>query len=173
MRSFRRCSTWSFRLKVRQAAVFSLARETRDLGTVDLEQAARVGSRLPEDHDYRYWQCAHPALRLGGYLRAGAVVTLGRLSEGGGVLRFRVPAVEPAVRFMFRGGHAVVAAANRDGLHVDLRGPPPWPVDITFRCWMELRPEFVSVDLALAVPMQTAGLPSAGPDGLVQKPHHE
>lgn len=141
----------------------------RHLGTLDMEQIARTGSRLPDDHDYRYWQCAHPGLRLGGHLPAGATVALGRLVEGGGTLRFRIPAAEPVVVYSVPGGGDVAAAANRDGLHVDLRGAPPWPVDITFRCWMEMRSSSLLVSLALAGSRQTAGLPAATADGLAKR----
>ena len=135
-------------------------------GTVDVQAVAAGGPRLPGDHDYRYWQSAAPALQVAGYLPAGVTVTLGRLTEGGGALSFDLPDHEPYALYTFRDDREVPVAMHRDGLHIDLSGPPPWPVDITFRCWMEMCPASHVVHLGLTDRAGSAGLPVSTVDGL-------
>ena len=131
----------------------------RHLGTPE-------GTRLPADHDYRYWHNAPPALRLPAPLGAGARVRLSGLVPGGGALVLALPDIEPYAHFAHRDGRDVFAAMNRDGLHLDLRGQPPWRADITFRCWFEICPQFQFVSIGVTDAAGAAGLPVAGRDGL-------
>jgi hypothetical protein len=135
-------------------------------GTVDVEAIANGGPRLPGDHDYRYWQCAAPALQLPGYLAAHVRVGLGRLAPGGAAVEFAVPDVEPSARYTYRDGREVLVAMHRDGLHIDMRGDPPWPVEFTFRSWVEMCPQSHVVHLELTNAERAASLPVSGVDGL-------
>ena len=110
--------------------------------------------------------CAPAALRQPGYLAAGAWIVLGRLTQGVDVVSFALPDLEPFAHFRWRDGREVIARMNRDGLHLDLRGPPPWRVAITFRAWVEICPRFHLLDLALTDAAGAATLPVSGEHGL-------
>lgn len=47
------------------------------------------------------------------------------------MLSFAVPDLEPYALYTFRDDREVAVAMHRNGLHVDLRGPPPLPVQFT------------------------------------------
>jgi hypothetical protein len=136
------------------------------IGTFDAAMRESGKYSLPADHDYRYWQSAHPDLRLSGYIRAGAKVTLRRLTPGGGVVEFQIPDIEPYAHFTFHDGREVFACMSRDGLHIDMRGPPPWKVDITFRSWIDICPQFFLINLGATDAKGALDLPIAGVDGL-------
>lgn len=136
------------------------------LGTIDNAWMARPTPGLPSDHDYRYWQCAHPELILANYLKAGNKVVLARLTPNKEPVRFSIPDEEPYVIFKWIDGREVKARMNRDGLHIDLRGGAPWRVEITFRCWIEICPRFLRADVALGHEAELSDLPTAGEHGL-------
>lgn len=141
------------------------ASRARHAGTYDDDWRARGGG-LPRDHDYRFWNCAHPALRQPGYLAAGERIVLGRLTQDAEVVGFVLPDLEPFAHYRWRDGREVIARMNRDGLHLDLRGPPPWRVAITFRAWVEVCPRFHLLDLGLTDAAGAATLPVSGEHGL-------
>lgn len=131
----------------------------RFAGTYDSSWRETRQPRLPQDFDYRFYQSAHPGLILAGYLRPGALVALARLTPGGGQLAFQVPDLEPYAHFQWIDGREVFARLNRDGLHIDVRGEPPWPVAITFRGWIEICPQFLRIDAGVTDASGAAHLP--------------
>ncbi len=146
----------------------SWAQRLRFAGTYDEEWRERRHPRLPADFDYRFHQVAHPSLVQPGYLRAGARISLGRLAPGDAPIEFRIPDEEPYAIFKWIDGREVVAAMNRDGLHVDMRGPPPWRVDVAFRVWIEVCPRFLKADLGFTDAVGAATLPGCGEFGLME-----
>ena len=141
---------------------------SRHAGTFDPAWHDARAPRLPADFDYRFHQCAHPALATPDYLRPGTRIVLGRLAAGAGQLSLQLPDVEPFAHFRWTDGREVFARLNRDGVHIDLRGEPPWPVAITFRCWIEACPQLYKVDVGLTDEQGARGLPAAGLHGLAE-----
>ncbi|MEO3999634.1 DUF2169 domain-containing protein [Mesorhizobium sp. CAU 1732] len=121
-------------------------------GTYDDAWLEKRHPKLPENFDYRFYQTAHPALIYPGYLRGDEQVTFAGLTPGGEVHRFNLPNALPCAKFLWSDGKEVSMRLNLDGLHLDLRKGPPWRVDLTWRGWMEINPEFFKVDLFLADP---------------------
>lgn len=139
----------------------------RFAGTYDDIWVANRHPQLPEDFDYRFYQSAHPEMIYPGYLRGDEMAEMVRLVPGGGMLRFSLPGVQPMAVYRWRDGREVSILLNLDGVHVDLR-TPPYKVDITWRCWLPICPNFLRMDLH-AEPlekMRQSGLPRSTVDGL-------
>lgn len=119
-------------------------------GTYDEAWKRHRHPQLPEDFDYRFYQTAHPKLIYPGYLRGDEPVKLAGLVPGGGRLDFDLPFVLPYAHFVWTDGRHEWARLNLDGLHLDLRGDPPWRVDLTWRAWHAICPRFFKIDLFLA-----------------------
>jgi hypothetical protein len=103
---------------------------------------------LPTDFDYRFYQTAHPSLIQPGYLRGDELVELGRLLPGvAEEVSFHLPGVVPQAVFEWESGTTVATRLNLDGLHLDLRGPGPWRVDLTWRGWVVRGEGFFKIDL--------------------------
>lgn len=122
--------------------------------------------RLPEDFDYRFFQCAPPALVMP-HLRGDEAVRLDGLAPGGGPLRFSLPGTALVTHHAWRDGRAATARLSLDGLHVDLRGAP-WRVDLTWRGRIAICPAYAGAMLAKAPAGDAAGLPGSGEGGLVE-----
>jgi hypothetical protein len=135
-------------------------------GTYDDAWLADRHPQLPADFDYRFYQTAHPALILPCYLRGDESVELLGLTPGGGSLAFTLPGKRPWALFSWAGGRLVATGLNLDGLHVDLRGDPPWQVDLTWRAWVALGRGFSKIDLYYASLAATKALPACGERGL-------
>jgi len=58
---------------------------------------------------------------------------------------------------------------NRDGLHIDLRGPPPWRVDMTWREWIVICPRFFKIDLFFCRLAAIPDIPGVGQSGLTER----
>jgi hypothetical protein len=118
----------------------------RFAGTYDDDWSANRHPQLPEDFDYRFYQSAHPDMVYPGYLRGDERAEIARLVPGGGTLRFSLPNVQPVAVYRWRDGREVTVLLNLDGVHIDLR-TPPYRVDITWRCWLPVCPNFLRMDL--------------------------
>ena len=79
-----------------------------------------------------------------------------------------MPDLEPYAHFQWIDGREVFARLNRDGLHIDLRGEPPWPVAIKFRGWIEACPRFLRVDAGFTDAAGAARLPVSREFGLAE-----
>jgi hypothetical protein len=66
------------------------------IGTFDEKWRKTRSPRLPVDFRFDYYNAAHPDLQPPGYLRGDEDVALANLTPGG-VLRFRLPGIAPAV----------------------------------------------------------------------------
>lgn len=117
----------------------------RFAGTYDDAWKAQTEPRLPEDFDYRFYQCAHPNLILPDYLNGGDIVRLEGLTPNG-QLQFRLPNIRPCAKFSFTDDREVTIALNLDGLHMDFR-ETPFRYDLTWRGWIEICPAFYRADL--------------------------
>ena len=146
----------------------SWAGRLRFAGTYDEAWKNGRAPRLPADFDYRFHNVAPAGLTVANYLPANERITLGRLTPGGGSLTFHLPDEEPYAVFKWVDGREVIARMNRDGLHVDLAGEPPWPVEITFRTWIEVCPRFQKLDLGITTAAGAADLPVAREHGLAE-----
>lgn len=139
-------------------------------GTYDDDWAANRHPQLPEDFDYRFYQSAHPDMIYPGYLAGDEVFELARLTPGGGTLRFSLPGVQPVALYRWRDSREVRLLLNLDGVHIDLRHPR-YTVDITWRAWLPICPNFLRIELSLETLelMRTSGLPRAALDGLAEE----
>ncbi|PRH88011.1 DUF2169 domain-containing protein [Labrys okinawensis] len=121
----------------------------RYVGTYDEIWKRERHPRLPEDFDYHFYQCAHPNLIWDGYLNGAERVQLHRLTADQPSLTFVLPDVVPVARFLWRDEREVVARLNLDGVYIDMRGEPPWQVDLTWRGWIVTCPQFLRIDIKL------------------------
>jgi hypothetical protein len=135
-------------------------------GTYDDAWLAERHPQLPADFDYRFYQTAPPGLILPGYLRGDERVELAGLTPGGGQLGFTLPGIQPWALFQLVSGREVPVLLNLDGLHVDLRGDPPWRVELTWRAWIAAPPCDFAIDLFYASLAENAGLPTCDEQGL-------
>lgn len=142
----------------------------RFVGTYDDHWAANRHPQLPADFDYRFYQSAHPDMIYPGYLAGDEIGELARLTPGGGTLRFSLPSVQPVALYRWRDGREVRLLLNLDGVHIDLRNAP-YAVDITWRSWLPICPNFLSIELSVEPldAMRASGLPRPALDGLAEE----
>jgi hypothetical protein len=122
---------------------------------------------LPQDFDYRFYQCAHPRLIFDGYLSGGEEIELYHLRPDGKELVFNLPAVQPWAKFLWLDEREVSMRLNLDGVHIDAGGTDV-SVDLTWRGWLPLCPQFFRIDLFQAElgDPGVSELPFSGVDGL-------
>ncbi|MDO5622439.1 MAG: DUF2169 domain-containing protein, partial [Paracoccus sp. (in: a-proteobacteria)] len=75
---------------------------------------------LPQDFDFRFWQCAHPDLITRGWLHGDEPFELCNLLRGHPRLSGRLPAIRLQMRLPVSGGTGV-APFVLDGVHFDMR----------------------------------------------------
>lgn len=136
-------------------------------GTYDDEWKARA-PLAPLDFDYRFYQTAHPNMILSSYPTGDERITAKGLIQGGGELTFTLPQVQPVALFEWDDGRQTCGRLNLDGLHLDLRGDPPWRVDLTWRGWNAICPRFFSASLFVRSLSEARDYPWSGPDGLTE-----
>ncbi len=136
-------------------------------GTYDEAWQAERHPRLPEDFDYRFYQCAHPDLVLPGYLAGDEAVQFARLTPGGAKRHFFLPRVQPVARYVWSDERQVTQRLNLDGLHLDLRAEP-LSVSLTWRGWLPICPSFLRIDVRLENPGDPAlsSIPRAALHGI-------
>ncbi|APX11590.1 DUF2169 family type VI secretion system accessory protein [Tateyamaria omphalii] len=115
-------------------------------GTYDEEWQANQHPRLPKDFDYRFYNCAPPALIQPGFLTGDEVIQTVGLRRGAARLDIQLPGLQPWARFHFRDGRDVEALLSLDGVHLDVRGETT-QLDLTWRAWMAICPSFYRIDL--------------------------
>ncbi len=143
---------------------------TRHLGTRDEAWKRERCPQMPEDLDYRFFQCAHPDLVVP-RLRGDERVRLDGLGPGGGSLGFGLPGVALVSYHEWRDGRRVTARMALDGVHIDLRAPEgPWHVALTWRGWIARCPAYEGARLAMATIAEVEGLPVSGEIGLEDAP---
>jgi len=105
---------------------------------------------LPKDFDYLFYQAACPGMMWQGFMRGDEDMTLYQMTCGYDVVRFQLPQIQPFVRASWIDDRQVVLKLNLDGVHCDLRGrEPPWRIDLTWRGWIEICPQFFKMDLLM------------------------
>jgi len=103
---------------------------------------------LPEDFDYLFYQTACPGMIWRGFMRGDETITLRQMTCGYDVVRFQLPQIQPFARINWLDDRQIALSLNFDGLHCDLRGSePPWRIDLTWRGWVEICPQFFKIDL--------------------------
>lgn len=126
--------TWGFRM--------------RYTGTTDKNWYETRFPNVPDDFDYRFFQCAHPSLIWHGFLKGDETFILHRLVAGGNCVQFQLPGICPYARFEWLDGRVAMAKLNLDGIHIDTGNKEaPWKVDLTWRGWAAICPQFFKVDL--------------------------
>ncbi|XXT19586.1 DUF2169 domain-containing protein [Sorangium sp. So ce429] len=140
---------------------------SRFAGTYDDAWLATRHPQLPADFDYRFYQTAHPGLVLPGHLRGDERVELQGLTPGGGALAFTLPGRALWAWFTWERGRRVPVRLHLDGLHIDVRGEPPWSVQLTWRAWVAMSQGFDRIELAAASLEEAAALPWCDERGLV------
>jgi hypothetical protein len=135
-------------------------------GTYDDQWLKSRHPLLPEDFDYRFYQCAHPRLICDGYLRGDETFELFRLSQLESV-EFSLPAVQPFARFLWNDDRQVAMNLNLDGVHINARSPDIM-IDLTWRGWLPICPNFFRIDLDCRPLDDTSieAMPFSGIDGL-------
>lgn len=118
-------------------------------GTYDERWKAERHPLLPEDFDYRFYQCAHPRLIQKGFLKGDERIELGRVRPGGGNIAFHLPDLVPVAHYQWIDDREVTLRLNLDGVHIDVR-EPPFRVDLTWRAWLPVCPAFFKIDLSVA-----------------------
>jgi hypothetical protein len=136
-------------------------------GTYDDVWLQRRHPVLPEDFDYRFYQCAHPRLVCDGYLNGDEEFELYHLSPFAESVQFRLPAIALGADFLWLDDRKVSLRLNLDGVHIDARGDTVM-VDLTWRGWLPICPQFFRIDLYQGAPgtAEFDGLPRPGIDGI-------
>lgn len=135
-------------------------------GTYDDQWLKDRHPLLPEDFDYRFYQCAHPRLIAAGFLRGDETFELFRLSQRESI-QFELPGLQPFARFIWNDDREVAMRLNLDGVHIDARSPAI-RIDLTWRGWLPICPNFSRIDLAcMAIEDPRSGaMPFSGLDGM-------
>lgn len=117
-------------------------------GTTDKEWEETRFPNFPKDFDYHFYQTASRGLITRGYLNGGEAIKLYNLTLGGGEISFQLPGIQPYASFNWRDGRTAVARLNLDGVHIDMRAlEAPWRVDLTWRGWATICPQFLKIAL--------------------------
>jgi hypothetical protein len=122
---------------------------------------------LPEDFDYRFYQCAHPRLICDGYLNGDEEIELYHLYPNVESLQFRLPGVSLAADFLWLDDRKVSMRLNLDGVHINAQGDEV-TVDLTWRGWLPICPQFFRIDIYEGRPgtAEFDDLPRSGIDGI-------
>jgi len=103
---------------------------------------------LPADFDYLFYQTACPGMIWQGFMRGDEPIILYQMTRGHDVVSFQLPQIQPFVRISWIDDRQVTLKLNLDGIHCDLRDQePPWRIDLTWRGWAEICPQFFKMDL--------------------------
>jgi hypothetical protein len=122
---------------------------------------------LPQDFDYRFYQCAHPRLVCDGYLVGDEEFELYHLSPNAESVQFRLPGIALGADFIWLDDRKVSMRLNLDGVHIDARGEAV-RVDLTWRGWLPVCPQFFRIDVFQGTPGEAEfdELPRPGIDGI-------
>lgn len=136
-------------------------------GTYDEEWIKHRHPRLPQDFDYRFYQCAHPRLICEGFLQGSEEFELYNLRPNTPSLTFRLPGIQLKADYRWLDDRRVSLRLNLDGVHIDARGDTV-RVDITWRAWLPTCPQFHRIDLSAAAlgDSTLAELPFSGLHGV-------
>lgn len=134
-------------------------------GTYDENWKTNIHPRLPDDFDYRFYQCAHPSLIMPGYLQGGEKVTVEGCRPGGETVSFSVPEIGIVAEHAWSDGRKLFTRLNLDGLHMDFRGDVP-RFDLTWRGWIARSPDYLAAELNTATLATALNYPSSDEDGV-------
>lgn len=88
-------------------------------GTHDEAWKRSQWPKSPQDHDYRYWNCAPEDQQID-YPQGGEPITLLNLTPGGGIVRFALPAQDLQLLVRLQVGAMMFAPMNIDTVIVDV-----------------------------------------------------
>lgn len=118
------------------------------IGTTDKDWQQTQFPNYPKDFDYRYYQSASRGLYFHSFLNGDETVRAINLTIDYPELAFCLPGIQPYAAFSWSDGRSVKAKLNLDGVHLDLRATKaPWKVDLTWRGWAAICPQFLHIDL--------------------------
>ena len=137
-------------------------------GTYDRSWKEKRHPQLPEDFDYRFYQCANPSLIQNGYLQGSERIELARILPGGGNLAFNLPNLMLVAHYQWIDGREVKLRLNLDGVHIDTR-TFPGAVDLTWRGWLPICPAFFKIDLSLCSFEEARAAPVSGLYGISEE----
>ena len=134
-------------------------------GTYDKNWLDTRHPRLPEDFDYAFYQSANPRLIQKGSLRGDEEVFLAAALPGGKNLIFDLPGIQPVAHYQWIDDREVFVRLNCDGVHIDTR-EEPFTVDITWRAWLPICPQFFKIDLSVGTIEEARKYPASTLHGL-------
>lgn len=138
----------------------------RFAGTYDDDWKQNRHPRLPADFDYRFYQSAHPDLRLAGFLMGHEPVRVDGCRPGGESIAFRVLGVAVVADHFWEDGRKVRSRLNLDGLHMDFREATP-RIHMTWRGWIERCPAYLSAEIGIMPIADAKHYPISDESGLV------
>ncbi|WP_108818337.1 DUF2169 family type VI secretion system accessory protein [Pseudovibrio sp. Alg231-02] len=118
-------------------------------GTYDKAWKENRHPQLPEDFDYRFYQCANPKLIQNGYLQGNERIELAGVQPDGSNLAFNLPMLLFIAQYHWIDGREAMLRLNLDGVHINT-STSPGTVDLTWRGWLPICPAFFKIDLSLS-----------------------
>ena len=127
---------------------------------------AKSASKAFSRFDYRFYQSAHPDLRLKGFLKGHDAVKVDSCWPGGESIAFRVPGVAVVAEHTWEDGRKVSSRLNLDGLHIDFRKATP-RIHMTWRGCIERCPAYLSAEIGIMSIADAKDYPVSDERGLV------
>lgn len=114
--------------------------------------------------------CASGGLVFAPWLNGDETIQLARVLPEGYNIVFELPGLQPVAHYQWLDDREVKMKLNLDGVHIDVRREP-FTVEITWRGWLPVCPQFFKIDLSLFTlgSPAIAGLPRPSLFGLEHK----